>query len=520
LDGVHERAKRAKPAGAATIEGADDPPRAPGTIDPRIFEDAPHQRPKVMAPDDWVTRVACGHKIRGIDPQWQISGGSTTGLLGEFGSEAQDRNSERDRDSRVVLARALHDHVGDANHRALYEAVLAHQCFAATEWSVKHDYLRYLHCVSALDEVPSAAALDAAVQAVYPDSAWHRANLEFVLQVGLQARQQVVAAFTDAETKYPLMKQTLRDSAEAAIARFRKRHQERAEIYQLVDPISQQMVADVLSPAPVGCNETLRQARSKLAAQLHPRSEQGMQDLVAGDSLGYQITEAMAYCYLRAKLPAHARREIESLKGGRRIANEEEAAYYAREDAIADAEKKLGVSSRHSRDDVKKLEKTIPPLTFGAALYDFRPSSLSEASRMINEVYGAAVRAVGDDHSFPVIIVGKSSADNGVTLTFKKTTYPWQDVQCQNTDRIDRIDYSGSSAHVVYQQACKAVGPVEQRTHQEPPLVVAAQDAATAAKGQQIFVMVSDGADGAIVKAWMPGDPKHPAVVFGWPVSR
>jgi hypothetical protein len=514
IDGVNELPPRpTKSKGPATIEGADDdgaPP--PGTIDPRVYEDAPHRRPKIMRAEDWLARLACGFKVSGIDPQW-----SKRDLLGSFGSEAQSRDSERPRDSRVVLARALHDRTADEAHGVLYTVALMHQCYVATEWEVHHDYLRYLHCASAVDRVPTQAAVERAAAAVFPGSAWHHDNLLYLLQQASAGRDQVVAAYGKEETRFPMMKQVLADASAAGAREFRKRHDELAEIYQLVDPITQRLVTNPLAPAPPNCIATLQRARAMLAAKLHVRNAAGVQELVSTDPLGYQISEALAYCYARGNQVAHGRREVENMKGGRRVANEEEGAYHAREDAIVKAKKSLGVSTEYNphseTQDRKKLEAAIPPLAFGS-LGDFTPSSLWAASSLVEELYRAPVRLIGDDRTFPLIVAAKKPGPGAVVISFKKTTYPWQDISCRDTNQVDRVDYSGSSARIHYRQACKAVGPVQQRTHQEPDVEIAAEDAKLVAPGMHVMLMTS-AADGAVVRVWREGGAAQPSVVGG-----
>src|ERR1700690_4005758 len=61
-----EQAKRKAEQGAATITGA-GPALSPGEIDRKVFSKYRQYLPK-MTPDLWLERLACGHDVRGIEP--------------------------------------------------------------------------------------------------------------------------------------------------------------------------------------------------------------------------------------------------------------------------------------------------------------------------------------------------------------------------------------------------------------------------------------------------------------------
>jgi hypothetical protein len=253
-----------------------------------------------------------------------------------------------------------------------------------------------------------------------------------------------------------------------------------------------------------------------LARELKPRDQLGAELLLAGHAVGYQITEALAYCYLGSKQLAHASLEVENLKGGRRRVTEEEEIFFAREDAAEQILKDLGVTQQRSEESMKRLAEQVPVLTYSNALYSTRPATLTAASRMVNEVLRTArTRVVGESSGFPLIVSRIKPTAGGAALSFKRTTYPWQDISCHDSNRISSIDYSGSIARVSYQRDCKAVGPIVQKTHQEPDITVAAADAKKAKVGAQVVVVVDEGGDGAISKMWWPGKATHPQIVQG-----
>jgi hypothetical protein len=225
-----------KRSSAASITGAQETTSAAtaGGIDPRSYDTPPQ---KILTADEWVARLACGQGVRGIEPTY----GNV--LWGEIG-----RGYERTRyqqDSRPVLLRAVREGTGDEPHRVLYRAMLLHQCFAQTEYDAKWDYMRYVYCVDATAGAPTPQAVVSAAATVFGQDEWNRANVRSLYQRALAARDQVVEVFTKQEANYPLMKSVLRDSAAAAVARFRARHARYADIYKIVDPISQRKAAQI-----------------------------------------------------------------------------------------------------------------------------------------------------------------------------------------------------------------------------------------------------------------------------------
>ncbi len=508
--------KRAK--AAASISGEDDADAAPDVVDVRAFE-APvnwHKLTRIY-PNTWIARLACGFGVSGIDENWHKGL-----LLGGLRTPERDTGAgSKGLDPRTVLADAVRTHAGDAAHRTLYEAALLHQCFAASEWDAKRSYLKYLWCADALDEVPTAEEVTKAVATIFGNSPWHRANFEYLFAQGLAARAQVTAAFTKQEASFPQMKEVLRDSADAAVAAFRQRHQKYAEIYKLVDPISQRFADDPSAAPPADCSETLLRAREQLGTALHAKGEPGVLMVVAGDPLGYQISVALAYCYLGTHRPAHARMEVENIRGGRSVANEREAAHVARIDAIAALEVKLGIHNDRDHAEHEKLVKVVPSLWGYQSMDEVVPESIVSTSIVINDVYKAPVRLAGDEHRYPLIVAAMKHDGDKVMLTFKKTTTPWQELSCHDTDKIDRIDYSGSSGRVVYQRDCKGVGPIKQMPHQEPGFAISAVDAKHVAIGNEILAYVADDVgDGAVMSVYPAGQPKQASVIGGVVVGK
>jgi hypothetical protein len=355
---------------------------------------------------------------------------------------------------------------------------------------------------------------------MFPGSEWHRTNFAYLLKQGLEARDEVVAAFTKLEQDHPMMKEVLRDTVAPARERFRARHAQYAELYKIVDPITEQLNRDGNASGPAQCIPQLSEARAKLAAQLGIQGESGIKQLVADDPLGHQISLALAYCYKRAGDATHARLEVENMRGGPDLANEAEELFAARKAAVAAAYRRLGIDEHPKGADRAKLEAEIPPLAFNYSGPRW-PHSLVASSQLVHEIVNAPMAFVGDAHGSPLVIVSKTPTEHGVRLTFKKITYPFQKLRCYDSDRILRIEYSGSRAEVIYDKDCEPDGPPVQMTHQEPDLTVTAEDADHVSPGVQITAYVNrDRTQAAIVKAWPEGKPESPTLVYGIPLGH
>ncbi len=483
IDGRTPRVKAAPVRTSARISGVE--PSAPaGGVDPRIFEDAPH-RPQTLSGDDWVARLACGHDVEGIDPYF-----SERDLLGAIDNGG----------SIATLAQSLGEGAGDAR-ATLRHAALVHQCFAASGFDVKRDYLRYLWCTDAVGTPPSPEAVAQAADARFPEDGWERRNVRFLYTQGFAARQEVVAAFTQAEARYPEMKALFRDTIAQARVRHAERRTRHAELLQTLEPLS---AAAQQGSLPEDCLETLRGLRARLAREVAPRDARGVSQLRARHPIGYQLSEALAACYVKRGQQAHALLELRGMGEGQSRSTVEEEIYFSLEDAVAAAKKK---------HPAEELEGRIPNLGLGAHHGVPFPLTLATVSRLWERVKEA--RVVGDDAGRPLDIAGLEPVAGGVKVSFKPVKYPWQAIQCVQTDRIERIDYSGYTAHVIYQQECKGVGPVETRTHQEPPLTVATAEAAAMKPGMRVLLLVSaDGQDVAVERLGWP-DKKDAVVVQG-----
>jgi hypothetical protein len=487
IDGKTRRVKAAPPPASSRMSGLEA--AAPtGQMDPRILEDSPH-RPEVLSGDDWVTRLACGHDAEGIDPYF-----TERDLLG-----AIDRKG-----SIVSLAESLAQDQGTPRH-TLRHAMLVHQCFAASGFNAKQDYERYLWCVDAVGTAPSAEVVAQAADATFPEDGWERRNLRFLYTRGLAAKQEVVTGFTQAEATWPAMKAVYRDTQTQARADHAQRRTRYAELFKVLDPLTA-AVAD--GKLPDSCLETLRPMRAQLSKELPPRSEAGVYQLRAGHPVGFQISEALAACYLTKGQKAHARLELRGLRQAQRRITLEEELYYAVEDAVAAARKKY---------PGPEGEKQIPNLSRGPHYGVPYPATLAIQGRLWEQVGDA--RALGDSKEIPADITRVEPGPGGVKVSFKPVKYPYQKTECRNTDRISQVIYHTFSAQVIYEQECVAVGPVEMRTHQEPPVVVPTEEAALIKPGMRVTLIVSaDGKDVAVEKLGWPDKPAL-VVVHGIPLE-
>jgi hypothetical protein len=429
-----------------------------------------------LSGDDWVTRLACGHDAEGIDPYF-----SERDLLGAIEPGG----------SVATLAESLRE--GAPGPRAtLRHALLVHQCFAASGFDVKADYLRYLWCADAVGTPPSPEAVAQAADASFPEDGWERRNVRFLYARALAAHPEVVAAFTQAEAKYPAMKAVFRDTIAQARTRHAARRTQYAELLQALEPVT---AATQRGEAPEGCLDTLRSLRARLSKEVAPKDEQGVRQLRALHPVGYQISEALAACYLKQGQQAHALLELRGMDEGQRRVTVDEEIYFA----LAGA-----VEAARGEFSGEEARKWIPNLGYGAHHGVPFPATLATGSQLWERVKDA--RVVGDSESLPADIAALTPVAEGVKVSFKPVKYPWQDMECGPSDRIERIDYSGSQARVIYQQECKGVGPVVMKTHQEAPLVVSPADAAAMKPGMRAVLLVSaDGQDVAVEQLTWPG---------------
>ncbi|QRN93182.1 hypothetical protein JRI60_28700 [Archangium violaceum] len=487
-----------KNKGAAHISGQPSP--ASGRITwGMFFQRSSNGSPFDHAgPDDYLARLACGYDVEGVDPsfsKYQL----WSGKLPEG-------------DPRRLLARELQTGASDSPRGTLYRLALMFHCYASTEWKVPDSYGTYVHCAEALGTtVPTQAEVEAASEAVFPGRAWEKANLVYVAQRTLEAREEVVAAFTRLEAQAPRMKAIFRDSADAARrvhAEFLVRY---AEALRTLEP----MTAEALRRGahegmPADCEEKLLSLRASLEAELQPKDEQGVRELRTGHPLGYQITEALTACYLVRGHLARAKLEAENLIKGSRRVTEEEKVFYARLNARWQAKR-----------DLPTKEQRVQAIPNWEAIDDLPqvPETQSASNDLAEQVRGmqASISTIGNVEEMPAVVVSKRETPEGVWITFKKFTKTYRDVVCENSDEFLRFSVVGRSVRPVFRKTCKDVGPMKKHTFQAEPVLLSKAEADLVQKGMQLEALVNqnDPADSVLVNLWKQQGSKQPLVLDG-----
>ncbi|MBN2499036.1 MAG: hypothetical protein JXR96_30885 [Deltaproteobacteria bacterium] len=494
-------AARPKSKGAARISGLDDEPAAGSAraAHKRLFAglDNSGRWPRDFTPDDHLARIACGKNIEGIDP---------------FFDERRHTTSPQflQGDSRAALGEAIIDRAGDASRQVLYRVALAHECFVNTAWDIKRGYVPYVFCADALGAAPSADEVRRALEQVWPGRDYERDNLLFILERAARAKGEVDAAFARMESRYPRMKSVYRDAADEARRRYAARREKYAAAYRLLDPLTATLLDDPATAPPPDCEQTLLGLRAKLAAELKPGDGAGVRELRVGHPLGYQISEALCWCYLGKDKLAKAKIEADALrKGNRRITLAEEIAF-SRLDALEKVKQELKTAG--------KIEQAIPNYQQGA--YGVPLPGTVHRSPRFDELVSRRARfeTLGDSERKPAVL----AAIQGSKLVFKKHKYvrKYRDIQCKETNKVDRYEIAynpngTTSLRPIYRQDCWEVGPVKKETivHQERPVVLTAGDAAGLAVGMQVIVLdnTQKEGDAALVHLWSPAKGREKA---------
>jgi len=435
--------------------------------------------------------LRCGVKVEGVDPSFRERDGVKHGYI-----YADDR--------RAKLGIALLTGEGSDDERVLYQAALAHYCFAGTQWDPVKDYAPYLFCAEAVSGL-DLGKLESALKRRYGDSKYPIDNYKFIAKRGLQAKAELDGVIEKVERKFPKMKQLLRDAPDRARKAFAERQRKYSEILEVVAPVTKQLMEDAEQAPPDDCEDFLLDARAILKKEIKLKTPDDVKTLMVFHPIGYQITEALAYCYLHNGKLAKARIEGEALKqANRRVTLVEELFYTSAQDREA-MRKKL-------KSD-KQYEKAIPGAGWGLQFLlggrEYAPPLASRAARK------ASFRTAGESEREPAIIVKKSKAKGGVKLTFKKHKFRYKDQKynCKDTNKIDRYDMvsnssGGVSVKPIYKQKCWKVGKPKMKTitYQEKPVVLPKDQADLVKKGMQVTVLAnrSRAGDAVIMEAWVP----------------
>jgi len=494
------KAKRGK----ARIAGLDDE-ETKSRIHKRVFagRDSSGRWPRDFSAEDHLVRIMCGKSIEGIDPFFQES----RDLAG-----AQMLGG----DSRIALAEVVTNRKADEDRLVLYRAALVGECFRATAWDVKKGYMPYVYCSDAVGTPPSKGEVEAALNKLFAGRDFEKTNLLFVFSEGLSAKKEIDAAFAKMERRYPRMKAVYRDSAVEARKRYAERRKKYASAYRILDPITERLFDDPTGTPPADCEKKLLELRKQLARELKPRDADGVRELRVGHTLGYQITEALAYCYMGHGEMAKAKLEAEALrKGNRRISLAEEIAF-ARIDALQAVKQELKSEG--------KIIQAIPNYhkgSYGVPL----PGSVRHSPRYLDLLSSRGrYETIGEDVKKPAVIRSKKPVKDGVKLVFRKYRYKrkYRDFKCKETNKVDRYDISyntngTTSLKPVYRQNCWEVGPVKTDVivHQEKPIIIDPADAKKLKKGCEVTVLsnTQKKGDAAVIDAWMPKKGRDKAFI-------
>nr|QKW93741.1 hypothetical protein [Vitiosangium cumulatum] len=449
-------------------------------------------------PDDYLARLACGYDVEGVEPS--------------FDKDQLWSGQLPDWDPRRLFARALQTGAPDSPRSTLYRLALMFHCYASTGWKVPDHYSTYLFCDEALGKTaPTQAEIEAASEAVFPGRAWEKTNLVYAAQRTLEAKKEVDAAFAQAEAQAPRMKAVFRDSADAA----RREHAEflvrYAEELRTLEP----MTAEALrrgahEQMPADCVEKLLPLRAKLEAELQPKDEAGVQALRTGHPLGFQITEALAACYLVRGHLARAKLEAESLMKGSRRVTEEEKVFHARLNAQWQAKR-----------DLPTKEQRVQAIPNWESIEDYPqvPETESASNDLMEQVrhMQTPIRTIGDVQGMLAVVVSKRETPEGVWITFKKFTSTYREVECRKTGEIVGFSVAGRSLHPVYRKECTEVGPLKKHTVQADPVLLSKAEADLVQKGMQLKALVNQNepADSVLTDLWKQQGAKQPLVIDG-----
>ncbi len=452
-----------------------------------------------MSPDEHLARQLCGYEVEGIDEHPDL-----------YNMQFLEN------DSRTALGAAILSGKADEAHTALYKAALTYLCFAGSSWKMDQGYLAYRYCSEALGQPPETADVEKALEQLFPKRDFERANLLYQLKRGLEASGPVKQAFEAMELKYPRMKAVFRDSADQARQRIAERRERYADYFRVLDPITQAIFEDPQGKPAPDCEQTLLGLRAKLAQEVPPHDEEGVRTLRVGHPVGYQITEALAHCYLGLGKKAKASLEAEALRLANRRLTLDEEMFYSRYEALNAAEQELGTG--------EKMLMAIP--NYAHRFESPVPLTVLRTPHF-KEMIGGGIESRGMSREKPAVVAAIKKVAEGVQLTFKKfsTTTKYRDDECKSTNKIARFDIEGNRVVPVYEKICHPVGPVKSytTTYQEKPMVIPASDASLVKEGMQVAVLVNvhDTNDTALESLFWPKTGiKEAMVLQGVPLRK
>jgi hypothetical protein len=479
-------------------------------------------------------RYMCGKKVEGVDAFYSASDkpGTADDRLGSYALE---------HDPRTIVGEAANDKELSESRRTIYRAVTSYLCWSRTNWNLEYGYGPYLKCGDVASEIPSAEAVKQAMQEEYPDQEFEMRNAMHMARKAAEAKPKVDEAFAKLEKKYPKLREVFVEPAERAEKQFEEQREKYADIYKKLDPITQRLFEDPKSTPPENCVETLQSARETVAerAGLAMTSPEDVEKLRTGMAVGYQITEALAYCYTNNGELAKARVEADAIDGGTRKLNRAEFIYYARKQALREVEQKYD-------GDEEKITEVLPNYEY---LDQRSPIPLPGSTRRTPSFYsiiwedlGGRFEVIGgpdsdeedSDEDEPdsrsrgrattrngkqsPVIAREASHAEGSKIVFESNTetVTYQPTNCRQTNRLSHWELRGNRMEAVYETECRPVGDEEtkQVTHQHDPVVVPADQAELVEPGMRIEVFNNTRSEGdaAILRAWHGDGSGDPAI--------
>lgn len=482
-------------------------------------------------------RYMCGNKVDGIDPYFSASDehGTADHRLGSYALED---------DPRTIVGEAASDPELSESRRTLYRAVASYLCWSRTNWNLEYGYGPYLKCGDVAGEVPSPGEAKEAMQAEYPGQDFERANVVYMAEQAAKAKEEVDAAFAKLEKKYPKLREVFVEPAERAEQQYEKQRETYADIYEKLDPITERLFEDPKSTPPEDCVETLQSARETVAERegISLETPGDIDRLKGGTAVGYQITEALAYCHMNNGDLAKARVEADSIDEATRKVNRAEFIYYARKEALREVEQQYD-------GDEEKITEVLPNYEY---LEQRSPIPLPGSTRRTPSFYsiiwqdlGGRFSVVGgpdpDDSEegddgepssrnrgrsttdrygkkLPVV-ERKESHGKGAKIVFvtHTETITYQPTDCRETDKFSHWQLSGNRMEAVYETECWPVGDEQTREvdHQHDPVVIPDDQADLVESGMRLEVFDNRRAEGdaAVLRAW-EGDGTGDPVVY------
>lgn len=397
--------------------------------------------------------------------------------------------------------------------KTVYRAAHVASCYGPST-----PYLQFVGCRAFVKKVPSPEDVRAVLEKRLPGQTWEHGNFLLFYKDALRHREENKKEYAKLEKKHPKLKEAFADSTEKALKRFREVRDKYPDMFEKLDPLTEKFLEN--APPPENCEDRVLELRETLKDDIPPTDPSNVRRLVASHPLGYQITEALAYCYsddddASAKL-IRAKKSTDNTK---RQVNWVEYVVAARELAVAEFNKKL--SSR-------EIEHHFPNEFIEMGAINVRDDPLYEYSNYLKMPVGPEVPTYGNDSVklgggkgaiAPNVIKSKKKVDNGVKITFESTeTFGREGIyECWETDKVQKFIHRGGETIAVYEK-CKQVDSKRKKTghYQHDPIILSEDEATHLETGMGIQWYYNSlqkesgksAEDAALKNAFWPNKPK------------